>query len=235
MFELIGLAFAVFMLFALAAVGAVLFAAVAWILLRRQGQSAPRLPILSAALLPILCTVYFILFHFGFCAFVASAHESVFGDISEPLPNGYTLTGLAKMSDYSNIEGPTGEDRQPDLPADVGKLEVQDQFVFASISRPFGEPEQPHDERGFFVLDTMSGKVTRFDTLDQMQAFAGHPIHLMPSGSFGTQDHATLRIRRIRTVLLLGPPLFTLFLYAVYLIRLRSRLRSSENESPALA
>lgn len=226
MFELIGLAFATVFLFCVSGVIGLIYMSLAWLILRRQGHKTPRLPLAAAFFLPIACAVYLCLFELGWTIFVPAAHESVFGDISEPLPNGYTLVGLAKMPDYAFIAAPASDNRAR-TPSDIGRITVEGPLVYSSISRNFGEPEKPNDERGFYIFDTRTGEGTRFTTIEQMQAAAGHRIGLVPTVQFRTQDRATIRVRLLGRVLLFTPPATLLLLYLTYLFRLR---RSRETQ-----
>jgi len=226
MFELIGVIFAVVFLFCLSGVVGLIFGSLAWLILRRPGRKTPKLPLVVALCLPIACAGYLCVFELGWSLFVPAAHEDIFRDISEPLPNGYLLKGLAKMPDYAFVDAPNSDNRAR-TPSDIGRIAVEGPLVYSSISRNFGEPEKPNDERGFYVFDTRTGNGTRFETLDQMQAAAGHRINLVPTLQFRTQERRTILVRRAGRTLLIGPPIGALLLYLVYLVRLR---RSRETQ-----
>jgi hypothetical protein len=220
MFEIIGLMFVTLAVFAISGLIGLIYGLLAWMILRKGGRRAPKASLVFSFLLPPFCAVYLCVFSLVWSISVPAAHESVFGDISEPLPNGYTLVGLAKMPDYAYVGAPDSDNRAG-TPSDIGRIAVEGPLVYASISRSFGEPEKPNDGRGFYVFDTRSGKGTRFDTLDQMQAAAGHKISLAPTMEFKTQDRTTVLVRRAGRILLLVPPIATLFLYLAYLVYLR--------------
>jgi hypothetical protein len=50
--------------------------------------------------------------------------KSLFGDISQPLPNGYVLTGLGKMPDFSYVQKQAAGVDTSNEPACVARLEV---------------------------------------------------------------------------------------------------------------
>ena len=99
MFELIGLLFATIFLFTIASILAAILAGITWLLVRNT--SAPRKRLMfTAAMIPIASAAYLWLY------MALLPGESLFGDISQPLPNGYVLEALGKMPDFASISNP---------------------------------------------------------------------------------------------------------------------------------
>jgi hypothetical protein len=99
MFEMIGLLIATGFLFALAALASAILAGLTWLYVRKR--RAPRIRLmLAAAVIPIVSAAYFWL------CIALLPDESLFGDIDQPLPNGYALKALGKMPDFASIDNP---------------------------------------------------------------------------------------------------------------------------------
>jgi hypothetical protein len=79
--------------------------------------------------------------------------ESLFGDIDQPLPNGYHVTALGKMIDFADI---SSANRADSLSEYVASLQVHGDLVAGQYSHPFGT-FTPKPNEGYFVLDTKTG------------------------------------------------------------------------------
>src|SRR5579863_10213061 len=97
MFEIIGLLIGSLVMLTLAAAAGVVYAGITYAVLRERPKARLGLMLLGAAI-PIVSAIYLWL-----CVAMLPG-ESVFGDISEPLPNGYHLQALGKMPDFATIE-----------------------------------------------------------------------------------------------------------------------------------
>jgi len=99
-----------------------------------------------------------------------------FGDIYERLPNGYSLTAMAKMWDLdlasiredSGIRGVRG----------VGSLAVDGRFIFGGYG----------DKRGYFIFDTRNGTNLNVATAAELDSRAGHRIQLTEAFSFRSSE-----------------------------------------------
>src|ERR1700760_365929 len=127
MFELIGLLFAIGMLFALAAVASIVLAGLRGLSVRNRQTPRNRL-ILAAALIPLFSVAYLWL-----CIALLPG-ESLFGDISQPLPNGYTLEALRKMPAFASVSNAKSPNSYNGLTECVGKLAVCGPFVAGQYS-----------------------------------------------------------------------------------------------------
>jgi hypothetical protein len=225
MFEMIGLVVGTIVLLFISSLAGIVYALIAWFILRRRHARTPRLLLLFAAALPSLCMIYMLLFSVCWTTFVDAAHESVFGDISEPLPNGYTLSGLAKMSEYSHIDPPQSRMWMNHTPDDVGLLCEEGPLLFGAVSQSFGSATPLKPPLRYFKLDTGSGQVSVFDSFTDLEAAAGHPLHLQPTADFRTQDAHSLHLRRIGDALRYWPPEAAMMAYLVLLIVIGFRKR----------
>jgi hypothetical protein len=215
MFELIGLLFATMLLFALAAILAAALSGITWLLVRKT--SAPRKRLLfTAASIPIISAVYFWL-----CIALLSG-ESLFGDISQPLPNGYLLEALGKMPDFASISNPKSPNSNNGLSECIGKLAVYGPLVAGQYSHPFGSfaaaPNEP-----FFIFDTRSGQNIDLPTLVDLQARLGHSVRLTEVQFFRSQEPSYRARQNVNKVVMFGPPIIALGIFAVYVLRNRPR------------
>jgi hypothetical protein len=131
MFELIGLLFATMLLFVLAAV----LSGITWLLVRKTSAPRKRL-IFAAASIPIISAAYFWL-----CIALLPG-ESLSGDISQPLPNGYLLEALGKMPDFASISNPKSPNSYNGLSECISQLAVYGPLVAGQYSHPFGTEVQ---------------------------------------------------------------------------------------------
>jgi hypothetical protein len=161
--EIIGLSFGTTILFAIAIIFGCILASLTWLFLRkRSGQL--RLPMLGALVLPPFCVAYFL----ACIAFLPG--KSLFGDISEPLPNGYYLQALGKMPDFAGIAvGSSFDESEIHLSECIGSLTVSGPFVAGRYSHPCDRFD-PHANEAYFLFDTRNGKVTEFVSLHDLKA-----------------------------------------------------------------
>src|SRR5579863_7524092 len=99
MFEMIGLLIDLTVACAIAFLIGGIIAVLAWLLF--WGRRRPKRLILFTSLVPIFTVAYLFVCAIGMELFVPNQPPLFFGDFSEPLPNGYVLTGLGKMPEYS--------------------------------------------------------------------------------------------------------------------------------------
>jgi hypothetical protein len=145
--------------------------AIAWLLSRRL-----RIFLTAFAIaLPPLCVVYL---------FVCGAllpHESLFGDISQPLPNGYYIRALGKMPDFAGIG----------WSADIS-------------SNPYATFD-PHPNEAYFLFDTKTATHKDFPTLAALEASIGHPVSLVEVQYFRSQEPEYLHQKRLNELICFGP------------------------------
>jgi hypothetical protein len=220
MFEMIGLLFGLSILcgIALAAGGA--FAGIAWLLF--WGRRRPKLLVLAAGLIPISALAYVI-----FCAicmeiFVPNQPDLFFGDFAEPVPNGYVLTGLGKMPEFSYFESTPPMNHQPPLLGGVRRLELDGEIVYGAYGHIETEPyDGENKDRGYFRFDTRSGQVKNFNTIEELNISAGRSVHLVESQLFRSPLPSRVILRRVENSIFVVPPLLVAFLYFCFLLRHR--------------
>jgi|SRR5208282_3733800 len=219
MFDMIGLLISLLILGCLSVLLGCIFAAGGWLLL--WGRRRPWLLIMAAASIPPLSACYLILCAICFTLFVPNQPNVFFGDISEPLPNGYILKCMGKMSDYCSFDSTDGKPQPPTL-STVGRLELDGQVVYGAYSY-FGDKssEPAIGDQGYFAFDTRSGDVRNFDTLQKLNAYAGHPVHLVETYLFRSQDPGRKFLRRVENAIYFGPPAAATLLCLFVLVRFR--------------
>lgn len=108
----------------------------------RGRQATARSPVIVAACLPFISAGYlFICAFLAFPLLIPGETEFLFGDILEPLPNGYALKAMGKMSDYGSIVATSEARPLPKLKSTVCSIYVEDPIVFGKYRRPFGQDE----------------------------------------------------------------------------------------------
>lgn len=206
MFEMIGLLVGLTILSGLAVVAGVIFAGLASLLF--YGRRRPKLLILFAGLIPISSLVYVILSAVCMEIFVPNQPDLFFGDFAEPLPNGYILTGLGKMPEYSYFDSTPPGMYQPVLLGGVRRLELEDQIVYGAYGHLDNQPgdDNENKDRGYFIFDTRTGAVRNLKTIEELNSAAGHTVRLVESQMFRSQDSGRIRLRRVENVILFLPP-----------------------------
>jgi hypothetical protein len=212
MIDLIGVGLATALLFLLAAVVSAVLAAATWLSVRK----ARRLPryslILAAILIPFATAV-----HLWLCAALLPG-ESLFGNVSEPLPNGYQLEALGKMPDFASISKSGSSFNEP--AQYIGKLAVEGPLVVGQYSHPF-DASDPQPNEPFFLFDTRDGETTDFPTQKDLQTKLGHSVELTDVLYFRSPVAAT-RLKLDRAIELTPPILaFLLLIAAIVSTRIR--------------
>jgi hypothetical protein len=207
----------------------ILIAGAAWLLF--WGRPRPKVLIFRTALTPIASLGYLIFCAICFAILVPHQPDLFFGDFSEPLPNGYVLTGLAKMPEFAFFESTPPMAHQPPMRGGVRRLELDGQVVYGAYGHIDDESlSDPDHDHGYFVFDTRTGDVTNLNTVEQLNAAAGHPVHLVESQYFRSQEPGRILLRRIENYILFGPPI-VVFLYFLYRL-IRFRIKGGELGKP---
>jgi hypothetical protein len=198
------------------------FALAAWLLLRKRRGAI--LGIIAAGLLPPACATYV------YVCEVVFPDTSLFGDINEPLPHGYTLKALGKMPEYGEVEsvssGYSGvSSNLEQLEGWVGEVDLEGDMLFGKYSHGFdGSVDKP--KWCCFVLNTVSGQVRNFATGEEMNAFAGKKITTEEVQFFHSREPARRRQERIENWIQLTPPTMGALLLIALLVKLRLRPKS---------
>src|SRR5579863_4685217 len=219
--EFIGMLVGLFIVTCLCALAGLGIALCAWLLF--WGRKRPKKLIFVTALVPTLSIVYLVVCAIVFVIFVPNQPDQIFGDISEPLPNGYVLTAIGKMADYAYIDTRDPWKTQPKLLGGIHSLEVDNQVVFGAYSHPeVGFPDliAPPDV-GFFVFNTQNGQIRNLKTMQELIAAAGHPLHLVDTPSFRSHDPGRVRLRNTENWIYFSPPVAALLLCFYRLISYR--------------
>jgi hypothetical protein len=204
--EFIGLFFAGVLFFALSAVIGCVYGGVAWLILgtrkdhRKSRWIAACLPPLFAAYM-VGCTILFALLIPG------EGDRIFFGDVYERLPNGFTLTAMAKMPDYAKINDDSGIRGV----GGVGSLSVDGPFVFGAYSH----------KDGYFAFDTRNGTNLECATIADLDRHAGHPIHLTETFSFRSSNGRRGLLLAVERSIWFGPPLICSVFYFAFLVKRR--------------
>lgn len=221
MFEDIGLLIGIILFFALSLIVGRLFGWVAWRILRSQERHRGLRKI--AGSLPPVFAVYMLACAVAFSVLVPGEADRIFGDISEPLPNGYTLKALGKMPTYGMIEDKSATFRDT-VGGWVESLSVDGPFVFGAYSHGDDRLNAgPERNQGYFALDTHSGVNLNFGTIAELNRYAGHSIRLTETFSFRSSDATRIHQLNVERWIWFGPPAVCTFLYVAFLLRLRRR------------
>jgi hypothetical protein len=207
MFEIIGLLFASAFLFASAAAVSAILAGFTWLLMRKRQSAPQKRLILMAPIIPIFSAAYMWL-----CVAVLPG-ESLFGDIDEPLPNGYVVKALAKMPDFAGISDPKSPWRYPQLSECIGKLAVVGQLVVGQYSHPC-DTFSPKPDEPYFIFDTHTGKTTDLSTLSALQEKLGQPVNLTEVQFF--RSPLAQKRRSMDKAIEFGPPIIALILLIAF-------------------
>ena len=205
MFEIIGLLFGLFVAACLCVLLGYGAAACAWLFLR--GRDYPKKLILAIARFPLSSLAYVVACGIIFEIFVPNQPDVFFGDFSEPLPNGYVLHGLGKMPEYSFIESTEPRPGQSSLPGDVRSLEQNADEIYGAYRHPNNEVTQKDKTSGYFAFDTRTGIVQAVASLSELNARAGHQVHLVDSQNFKSTDPVRARLRKMERRIYWGPPM----------------------------
>jgi prepilin signal peptidase PulO-like enzyme (type II secretory pathway) len=236
MFEFIGLLFDLFILGVLSVLLSCIFAGVVWLLF--WGRRHPKRLILMAGLIPPISAGWLLFCAVLFTLFVPNQPDEFFGDFSEPLPHGYVLTGLGKMPEFSYFESTPPMMHQPPLLGCVKSLEQDGEVVYGAYGHLNQEAVPSElsgtENHGYFVFDTRNGQVKNFATFNELTAYARHPLHLVESQFFRSQDLGRRLLRQIENVIYFGPPIAATLLCLFFLIRFWFRDRRLIKTTPSL-
>ncbi len=229
MFEMMGALIGLMVLVGLLSLLGFLIAAAAWLLF--WGRGRPKRLILETALVPLFSLGYVLACAIAFEIFVPNQPDQFFGDVSEPLPHGYVLTGLGKMPEYAYFDTEEPGKNQPSILGGVHSLELDGQVVYGAYSHPkggFSQSLAPPDI-GYFEFDTSNGQVRNFKTVQDLNAVAGHPVHLVEAQFFRSQEPGRIRLRRVEnTIYFLPPGAALLFcLYRLVLFRIKEEAETT--------
>jgi hypothetical protein len=230
MFEIIGLIIGTAVFFGLAIMLGLCFAFGAWLLF--WGRHRPKLLVVLAAVVPTLSAAYILLCAIGLTIFVPNQPDLFFGDISEPLPNGYLLKGLGKMPEYSYIDVTSPKNQQPSMRGGIRRLELRGQVVYGAYGH-LDNDQNPftNQDNGYFIFDTRTGQVKNIDTLNQLTTEAGHPLQLVETQFFRSQDPGAILLRRVENAIFFGPPILAIIFVTLLLIRKRCKPQETDKQT----
>jgi hypothetical protein len=170
--------------------------------------------ILIAGAIPILSAPYLWL-----CVAILPG-ESLFGDISQPLQNGYSLEALGKMPDFATIKQGNSLTYPIGQTECIGSLEVFGPLVAGRYSHPFGT-FTPQPNEGYFILDTRSGQFTDFKTIEELETRLGHKVDLVSTTSFRSIEPSYKREQALNKAIMFAPPVTVTIAYFLWLSRRR--------------
>jgi len=208
MFEMIGLLLGFAVCMGLGLIISAILGILAWLLSTR----ARLFLALSAAALPVLCVMYLFL-----CGAILP-NESLFGDISQPLPNGYALHALGKMPDFAGIgRGSDLSSEEVGLTECIGSLGVYGPVVAGQYSHPCTTFD-PHPNEAYFLFDTRTAKNQDFATKAALESAIGQPVVLVQVPYFQSQEPTYRRQRRIDGAICFGPMILAFMLLVVMIL-----------------
>jgi hypothetical protein len=214
--EIIGLFFATAALFTLAVAVSAMLVGITWLCLPKIANRRKQL-ILAAVLIPLASAAYF-----WFCLALLPG-QSLFADIDQPLPNGYSVPAMGKMPDFASISNTSKPNAATGMTQYIGRIAIDGQFVVGQYSHQFGE-FKPTPPEPFFLFDTQLSKNTEFATLNELQSRLGHPITLTEVQYFKS-PLATTR-QTIDKAIEFGPPFLAIVFLAIAVWRSRSRIEA---------
>ncbi len=225
MFEIIGLLIDIAVFLAVGAILGAAFAFVAWLLIPKR-TLFKLVPILGAAAVPVLSAIWIIVGVLFFAVAFPGRSYTLFGDIVEPLPNGYYLMALGKMPDFAQINH-SSDISSGSIPLSkcVGGIAVEGPLVVGAYSHPFSQ-FTAEGNQGFFLFDTRSGAVRDYETLHKIETSLGHPVAIVRVDEFHSQQPFYVRDLAWERGVLFGPPIAAILAYLAFLIWLRLRHRA---------
>jgi hypothetical protein len=231
MFEFIGFLFATAIFFGFAFLLGLGFGLGGWILF--VGRRRPWRLIAIAALTPPVAAAYMFGCAIVFEIAVPNQPDVLFGDISEPLPNGYVLKGLGKMPEFAYFDGGPSSKFPAPILGGVRRLELDGQMVYGAYGH-LNDDSAPFDQNdhGYFAFDTRSGQVQNFDSLAKLNASAGHPVHFVETQFFRSQEPGRKFLILIEDLISFGPPIVACLICLYLLIRRRVRGETQAGTRP---
>lgn len=199
----------------------IFFAAIAFVYLSIRKRVYRKLVVL-ALFQPLLAFIYLCGSMFICGLFFPAQDDHIFGDIYEPLPNGYILTALDKMPYAGLIEKPI--DQTPGISIEVEKLAQNGEVIYGSHS-PVQIDFQYHDDCQFgcFIFDTRTGKIQEFKTKNELVQAAGQNVQLIENQSFRTQAKDYLFHQHVWDALYIGPPILSFIFVLALIIRAKPK------------
>jgi len=174
--EIIGRLLVMFLLMGAAcAVGAVC-ALIVYLLLRRAKRQSVRACVVAGLFPP--AAMGYLLGCLVFSSILSSflgTPDLVFGDINEPLPNGFTLEALDKMPEAGHIQKAGNSQFQV---AWVGSAQVDGPLVLGKYDYTYFSKTDEDTGRDYFIFDTRTGEVRNFASENGLAAAAKTNIHL---------------------------------------------------------
>lgn len=206
MFQAIGLIFGIMILAGLSCVAGAFFGLIGRVIFFRR--PVPKRLIFAAMAVPPASLLYLAACAIVFSLFIPGELDEFFGDIYQPLPNGYVLKGLGKMPEYSTLDVSSSDRPDPQLPGGIRSLEQDGPILYGAYGPLNGEtfPAASGEQHGYFVFDTRNGVVHNLKTVQELNAAAGHTVKLVPSEDFNSQLHSRVILRHVQAVTYAGPP-----------------------------
>jgi hypothetical protein len=157
---------------------------------------------------------------------VTGTPDLLFGDIDEPLPNGFKLEALSKMPEDGLIK------REGDPLAQIGwvsALQTSGPFVLGKYDYTDFPKTADQSSRNFFLLDTSTGRKQDFGTESDLSNALNGPIHLTPTEFFHAPKPPGRRLRDFSLFLIAFMPPTAAGLWLLW--RLRNLIRTAKTNS----
>ena len=191
--EILGRLFMMILLMGLASGAGLICALVVFGLLRHFKISSRRTTVI-AALFPPAVMAYLLCFVIAssLLSSFTGTPDLLFGDINEPLPNGFKLWALDKMPEAGLIKRDDDSLRQVGW---VSDLQISGPFVLGKYDYTYFPKTEDQGNRNFFLFDTRNGKAQDFATESDLSKVANVPVHLTPTQFFHAPKSLTSRVR----------------------------------------
>ena len=177
--EIIGRLVMMFLLMGMATAVGVVCALVVYLLLRKANRTSARACIV-AGLFPPTVMGYLLgcLVLSSVLSGLLGTPNLVFGDINEPLPNGFTLQALDKMPEAGHIQKAGDSLLQV---AWVGAVQIDGPYVLGKYDYTYFPKTEQDTGRDFFMFDTRTGEIRNFASQTGLADSAKTDIHLTPT------------------------------------------------------
>jgi len=202
--EIIGRLIAAFLLMSLASIVGALFALVVYFLLWRANRRSAKACVVAAFFPPAVMGYLLgcLILSSMLSGFLGSP-DLVFGDINEPLPNGFTLEALDKMPEAGHIQK-AGESWIK--VAWVGGVQVEGPYVLGKYDYTYSPKTDKEHDRNFFIFDTRTGDVRDYASEGALAASSGISVHLTTTPNFHAPRSPSKRIWDVLFLLLAVVP-----------------------------
>jgi hypothetical protein len=177
--EIVGRLVMIFLLMGMASVVGAVCVLVVYLLLRRANRKSARACIVTGLFPPaVMGYLLGCLVLSSMLSGLLGTPDLVFGDINEPLPNGFTLQALDKMPEAGHIQRAGDSLFQV---AWVGAVQIDGPYVLGKYDYTYFPKTEKDIGRDFFMFDTRTGEIRNFTSETGLADSTKTNIHLTPT------------------------------------------------------